>query len=82
MFTGFSAFANRFGADIYLHRQTETHNTNMEQIINILKVDITKLKTVHNYAKDKNLTPAAIYKQAKNDKVKIIIIDGMKFVHI
>lgn len=46
-----------------------------------LKIDITKLKTVNNYARGKGVTPAAIYKQAKTGKVKIIIIDGMKFVH-
>lgn len=41
---------------------------------------IDNLITVANYAKSKNVTPTWIYRLAKNGKVEIVEIDGVKFV--
>ena len=50
-------------------------------------IDETKLKTVANYAKSykkKNgeigATPAFIYKLIKEDRVNLILIDGVRFI--
>lgn len=50
--------------------------------MNKLKVDRTKLITVTNYAKMKGLTRQAIYAQAKRNEVKLIEIDGVKFIEL
>lgn len=47
-----------------------------------LKVDRTKLRTVANYAKMKNLTPARVYQLASEKKVNMIELDGVKFIYI
>jgi hypothetical protein len=47
-----------------------------------LKVDRTKLKTVANYAKDKNVTRQTIYRWARERTVSIVIIDGVHFVSL
>jgi hypothetical protein len=45
-----------------------------------LKVDKTKLQTVANYAKDHGVTRQTVYLWAKEKKVKIVVIDGFRFV--
>lgn len=47
-----------------------------------LKVDRTKLKKFSNYAKMYSLTPQRIYQLEKEGKIKVMIIDGVKFVHV
>lgn len=47
-----------------------------------LKIDKTKLKTVTNFAKDEGVTRQAIYIRAKKGELKLIEIDGVKFVKI
>lgn len=47
-----------------------------------LKVDKTKLKSIANYAKSKNLTPQRIYQLANEGAVNLIEIDGVKFIEI
>ena len=47
-----------------------------------LKVDKTKLLKVSNYAKLKGYTPQRIYQLAKEGSIKIVEIDGVKFVKI
>lgn len=47
-----------------------------------LKIDRTKLITVSNYAKQKGVTRQAIYAKAKKGDVKIIEIDGIKFIEL
>lgn len=47
-----------------------------------LKIDRTKLKTFSTYAKLNGFTPQRIYQLEKEGKIKVIIIDGVKFVHI
>jgi hypothetical protein len=46
------------------------------------EVNISKLKTVANYAKDMNVTPAYIYKRIKEGKMNAFIIDGVQFIDI
>lgn len=50
--------------------------------IKVLKVDISKLLTVANYAKSIGVTPVWVYKLAKRGDIKIVEIDGVKFVKI
>lgn len=45
-----------------------------------LKVDKTKLITVRNYAKLKDLTVQQIYNWIRDEKVKHTNIDGVKFI--
>lgn len=40
------------------------------------------LVRVSTYAKSKNISPTAVYLQVKQGKVKIVEIDGMKFVDL
>ena len=47
-----------------------------------LKEDITKLKTFANYAKLKDLTTARIYQLEKAGELKVVEIDGKKFIKI
>jgi len=47
-----------------------------------LKHDITKLKTVANYAKSKGVTPTRIYQLEKSGEIDIVLIDGVKFVEV
>ena len=46
------------------------------------KIDITKLKTFANYAKMRNLTTARIYQLEKVGELKIVTIDGKKFIQL
>lgn len=46
------------------------------------KIDRTKLITVSNYAKKIGKERQTIYNWAKNGQIKIIEIDGIKFVDI
>jgi hypothetical protein len=45
-----------------------------------LKIDRTKLMKISTYAKQKGLTPQRIYQMHKEKLIKIIEIDGVKFV--
>jgi len=45
-----------------------------------VKVDKTKLITVRNFAKKKNLTVQQIYNWIRDEKVKHTSIDGIKFI--
>jgi hypothetical protein len=45
-----------------------------------LRIDITKLFTVANYAKQVNQTVAWIYRIGKRGDINIVEIDGVKFV--
>ena len=47
-----------------------------------LKVDITRLRTIANYAKMQGLTTVRIYQLEKEDKIKVLKIDGVKFVKL
>ncbi len=48
----------------------------------MLKVDISKLMTIKNYALKESVTPAYIYKLIKESKMDAFIIDGVQFVDI
>lgn len=47
-----------------------------------LKIDRTKLRKISSYAKEKGLTPQRIYQLEKDKLIKIIEIDGVKFVQL
>ena len=47
-----------------------------------LKIDITKVKTVENYAKDYNLSRTTVYKRIKQGDLKTITIDGVNFIKV
>lgn len=49
---------------------------------NKLKIDRTKLMTVSNYADKSGLTRQAIYAREKAGTIKLIDIDGIKFVEL
>lgn len=48
----------------------------------ILKIDRTKLKKVSTYAKEIDKSVQWIYQLARDGKIKIIEIDGVKFVQV
>jgi hypothetical protein len=45
-----------------------------------MKKDVSKLKTVKNYANDEGVTAAYIYKLIKEGKMDCFIIDGVQFI--
>ena len=45
-------------------------------------VDITKLKTINNFAKMKNISRQRIYKTLESNNFDIVEIDGVKFVYL
>lgn len=47
-----------------------------------MKVDITKLMTIKNYASKEGVTPSYIYKLEKENKMNCFLIDGVKFVEL
>ncbi len=48
----------------------------------LLKVDRTKLMTITNYAEKHGVTRQTIYLWAKDKKIKVVEIDGVKFVDL
>lgn len=47
-----------------------------------MKVDISRLLTIKNYAKKEGVTPSYIYKLTKEGKMALCTIDGVKFVEV
>lgn len=47
-----------------------------------MKVDISKLMTVKNYAKREDVTTSYIYKLIKEGKMTSFVIDGMQFIQV
>ena len=45
-------------------------------------MDITKVKTVENYAKDYSLSRTTVYKRIKEGDLKTIKIDGVNFIKL
>jgi len=45
-----------------------------------MKVELEKLQTIKNFALQEGVTPSYIYKLAKEKKMQILSIDGVKFV--
>lgn len=45
-------------------------------------VDITKLMTINNFAKMKNISRQRIYKTLESNNFDIVEIDGVKFVYL
>lgn len=52
----------------------------MEEVMKPLKVDISRLRTVANYAREKGISTTWVYKMGEAKEVDIIEIDGTKFV--
>lgn len=50
--------------------------------MNSLMIDRRKLKTIRNFAKEKDITVQQIYNWIKDEKVKHTTIDGVKFIII
>lgn len=48
----------------------------------VIKVDRTKLKKFSTYAREKGLTPQRVYQLAESNMIKVIEIDGVKFVYV
>jgi hypothetical protein len=49
-------------------------------MVKALKIDVSKLKTVANYATKIGRTPQRVYQLEDEDKIDIIKIDGVQFV--
>jgi predicted site-specific integrase-resolvase len=47
-----------------------------------LKVDVTKLMTIRRYAQMLDVSVQAVYNWAKDGKINIREIDGVKFVQL
>ena len=45
-----------------------------------MKVEVTYLQTIKNYAKNEGVTPSYIYKLIKEGKMESFIIDGVQFI--
>ena len=43
-------------------------------------INLKTLKTVKNFAVGEGVTPSYIYKLVKENKMELVLIDGMKFV--
>ena len=50
--------------------------------MNTVKVDRTKLKTVGNYAKEKNIDRQRVYYLIKKKELETEVIDGVTFVKL
>ena len=50
--------------------------------MNELKVDIRRLKTVENYAKDFGVSKPTVYKMIDDKKLNTVKIDGKTFVKL
>ncbi len=46
------------------------------------KIDRTRLRTFKTYAKDYGLTVQRIYQLAKEKKLDIVVIDGVRFIRV
>lgn len=57
-------------------------NILIKRNMNSRKVDITELKTVGHYARIVDKDRQTIYNWIKEGKVKVVIIDGIKFVQL
>lgn len=44
------------------------------------QLDISKLRTIKNYAVKNNVTPTYIYKLIKEGKLKVVMIDNVQFI--
>lgn len=62
----------------------QLHVCNYEIIVYIcvMKVDISNLMTVKNYAKREDVTTSYIYKLIKEGKMSSFVIDGMQFIQV
>lgn len=47
-----------------------------------LKYDITRLRTVANFAKIRGVTPTRIHQLVQEEVLEWVIIDGVKFLEI
>ena len=45
-----------------------------------MKIEITNLQTIKNYAKSEGVTPSYIYKLIKEGKMESFQIDGVQFI--
>ena len=54
----------------------------METEVKTLKTDISKLKTIRNYAQMIGKTVAWIYRLGERGEITIIKIDGVQFVKV
>lgn len=52
------------------------------QILEPLKIDRRKLKTIANYAADEKKDRKTIYNWIKEKKIKTVEIDGVTFIHL
>lgn len=48
----------------------------------VLKLDRTKLKRVKNYADESGYSVQHVYRLAKSKQIRLVEIDGVKFIHI
>lgn len=47
-----------------------------------MRIEITNLQTVKNYAADRGVTPSYIYKLIREGKMSSIVIDGVIFIEV
>jgi hypothetical protein len=45
-------------------------------------IDINKLKTIKNFARENDVTSSYIYKLIKENRMKAVIIDDVKFIDL
>ena len=45
-----------------------------------MQLNLKSLKTVKNFAKGEDVTPSYIYKLVREGKMKLTMVDGVKFV--
>ena len=47
-----------------------------------MKIIINTLLTIKNYAQREKVTPSYIYKLVKENKMQVVLIDGVQFVDV
>ena len=47
-----------------------------------LNIDRTKIKKISTYAKEYGITTSRVYQLEKEGKIKVIKLDGIKFVQL
>jgi len=47
-----------------------------------MKIDITTLMTIKNFALKESVTPSYIYKLVKEGKMNVFAIDGVQFIDV
>jgi hypothetical protein len=69
-------------ATLFLNKTCKFKSLTLYLGMETLKVDVTKLMTIRRYAQMLDVSVQAVYNWAKDGKINIREIDGVKFVQL